>query len=320
MDPSESHLASECKKGTQRMRGHNWSADQTTIMLNLLREEQVTQRVTSQGSFTKQVWNRLAQILSSQSEPNRTGNELQRRWKTLKIEFYDYKSCAEKSGWGWDAVLRIPIAPDESCWEDLKKFNPKLYKFKSKSFQWYNVMNELCGSNIVTGNYAMSGAASNEQLQDNISKSDSSDSDANAVQELSDFDIRAFKNTMEGNYNFSFENSIGEGNEVSSKGKKSKGDPSHSNNNNDNNSSILLLIEESRERRMLTEEMKNKGKKIVEKLIKVKRDQGLSSQTFCILQEILKNDLSKEIFMAYEDDDLIEWINEMITYHSLAKS
>ena len=34
---------------------------------------------TSQGSFTKQVWNRLAPILSSQSEPNRTGNELQRR-------------------------------------------------------------------------------------------------------------------------------------------------------------------------------------------------------------------------------------------------
>ncbi|KAF3340813.1 Myb/SANT-like DNA-binding domain-containing protein [Carex littledalei] len=276
-------------------------------MLNLLREEQVTQRVTSQGSFTKQVWNRLAPILSSQSEPNRTGNELQRRWKTLKAEFYDYKSCAEKSGWGWgwDAVLRVPIAPDESCWEDLKKFNPKLYKCKSKSFQWYNVMNELCGSNIATGHYAMSGAAYNEQLEDNISKSDSSDSDTNAdaVQELSDFDIRAFRNTMDANYNFSVENfvggtpvehspgaalgtssgkrvregSIGRGNEVSSKGKKSKGEPSHSNNNNDNNSSILLLIEESREWRMLMEEMKNKGKKIVEKLTKVKKDQGLSS-------------------------------------------
>ena len=50
-------------------------------------------------------------------------------------------------------------------------------------------MNELCGSNIATGYYAMSGAAYNEQLEENISKSDSSDSDTNAdaVQELSDF-------------------------------------------------------------------------------------------------------------------------------------
>ncbi|XP_078156236.1 uncharacterized protein LOC144552000 isoform X2 [Carex rostrata] len=193
----------------------------------------------------------------------------------------------------------------------------------------------------------MSGAAYNKQLEDNISKFDSSDSDANAdaVQELSDFDIRAFRNTTGENYNFSVENSvggipvddslgaasgtssgkrtregsIGRGNEVSSKGKKSKREPSHSNNNNDNNASILLLIEESKERRMLMEEMKNKGKKIVDKLIKVKRDQGLSSQKFYILQEILKNDLSKEIFMACEGDDLIEWINEMITYQSLAK-
>ena len=38
------------------------------------------------------------------------------------------------------------------------------------------------------------------------------------------------------------EDSIGKGNEVSSKGKKSKGEPGHNNNNNDNNSSILLLI------------------------------------------------------------------------------
>ncbi|KAF3324248.1 Myb/SANT-like DNA-binding domain-containing protein [Carex littledalei] len=237
-------------------------------MLNLLWDEQVTQRVIDPGTFTKHVWNRLTPILNSQSEPQRTSNELQHRWKTLKADFCYYKSCVDKSDWGWDAEMHIPIAPDESCWEDLKKFNPKLYKCKSKSFQWYNVMNELCGSNIATGNYAMSGAASNEHLEDNISKSDSSDLNANAVQELSDFDIRAFKNTIEGNYNFSFENSvggtpvehspgdasgtssgkrdressIGRGNEVSSKGKKSKGEPSYSNNNNDKTTHLFFYL------------------------------------------------------------------------------
>lgn len=70
---------------------------------------------------------------------------------------------------------------------------------------------------------------------------------------------------------------------------------------------------------MIMDEKKNRGKRIVEKLIKVKRDKGLSSQNFCILQQALKDDVSKELFMTYKGDELTEWVEAMIKYHSLAK-
>lgn len=207
-------------------------------------------------------------------------------------------------------------------------------------------MNELCGSNVATGHYAMSGALDGN-FEDNVSKSDSSDDNLDAVREVNEFDIHTFKNTMDVDSNFSIENSVGgtpvehspdvtflaasgisSGKRVregsvgvtgDSHGKKSKGGPSRSNNNHDSNSSIHLIVEESRERRIIMDEMKNRGKRIVEKLIKVKRDQGLSSHNFCILQQALNDDVSKELFMTYEGDELTEWVEAMIKYHSLAK-
>ena len=110
-----------------RNRSPNWSVEQTTLMLNLVREEQVSLRVQGPGTFTKQFWNRLAPIINSQSEPFRNASELQIRWKTLKAEFYDYKNCADKSGWGWDPERRVPVAPDESCWDDLRKVQNLFY-------------------------------------------------------------------------------------------------------------------------------------------------------------------------------------------------
>jgi len=39
-------------------------------------------------------------------------------------------------------------------WEELKKKDAELYKCKTIDFVWYDVMNELCGSNIAIGFYA----------------------------------------------------------------------------------------------------------------------------------------------------------------------
>lgn len=82
-----------------------WSGEQTTLFLNLVRKEQVSQRVAGPETFTMQLWNRLAHILSTQSEPYRQGNQLQGRWRTLKNDFYNYKQCVDKTGWGWDCNI-----------------------------------------------------------------------------------------------------------------------------------------------------------------------------------------------------------------------
>jgi hypothetical protein len=48
-------------------------------MLNLMREEQLARRVADSGTFTKQFWNKMAPILSAQSNPPRQGIELHSR-------------------------------------------------------------------------------------------------------------------------------------------------------------------------------------------------------------------------------------------------
>ncbi|KAF3323889.1 Myb/SANT-like DNA-binding domain-containing protein [Carex littledalei] len=329
------------KKGggeaAQRIRAQNWSVDQTTLMLNLIRKEQVAQRVGGHGTFTKQFWNKLAPNLNSQSEPYRQSSELQRRWKTLKADFYDYKNCVNKTGWRWDRDKHVPIAPDESKWEELRKHNAKLYKCKSKAFVWYDLMNELCGSNVLSRNYATSVNLS-EQLEDHASKSDSSDNNHNAERELNEIDIGALRTTKDVDSNYSIgksfcgepiehspevasgatlggssskrvrEGSVGAGCGESSQGKKSKGEPNSENKNSQYDAAINLIAEELRQRRVLLEEVKNKGKKIAEKLLKVKRELKMSRQDFSILQEVLHSELSKDLFMIMEGVELNEWI------------
>jgi hypothetical protein len=57
-------------------------------------------------------------------------------------------------------------------------------------------MNELRGSNVANGFYVV-GNTSGENLQELVSRSESSDSNRNVEQELDDFDLHTFRNTLE---------------------------------------------------------------------------------------------------------------------------
>jgi hypothetical protein len=74
----------------------------------------------------------------------------------------------------------------------------------------------------------------------------------------------------------------------------------------------MMIVEESRERRVLLQQVKNKGKEVDEKLLNVKKELNMSMQNFSILQEVLASELSKDLFMSMEGDELYEWIDERI--------
>lgn len=61
---------------------------------------------------------------------------------------------------------------------------------------------------FATRHYAMSGAL-DEIFEDNVSKSDSSDDNLDAVRKVNEFDIRSFRNTMDVDSNFLVGNSVG---------------------------------------------------------------------------------------------------------------
>ncbi|KAJ4755128.1 Myb/SANT-like DNA-binding domain protein [Rhynchospora pubera] len=187
MDQSE-----ECMTNKQKgKRKQNWSGDQTKLMLHLIREEQVSGRVAGSGTFTKQFWKKLATVLSSQSEPERQGEECKTRWKTLKQDFSEYKQCRERTGWGWCATKRVPVGPEDE-WEELKMSNSKLYKCKTKPFDWYSQMLEIVGGNVANGSSA---AAYNPgvPLEDLMDLSDSSGSNRDIGQDLNEVNMDAVR-------------------------------------------------------------------------------------------------------------------------------
>lgn len=218
-------------------------------------------------------------------------------------------------------------------------------------------MNELCGSNIATGHFAISDALGTTPVEDLISQSDSSDHSGtgvhhsvgpnsshysgtgNAEHELNEFDIHAFRSTLEVNSNYSIGNSdggmamgqspvvsgaasgsnsgkrvrddlTGAGCSESSQVKKSKGVSK----NKQFNTGVDKLVEESKERRDQLDNVTNKSKRIADKLLYIKRETNMTFQDLIRLQEMLRDEVSKEVFMAMEGVELMEWVNVAISY------
>jgi hypothetical protein len=49
---------------------------------------------------------------------------LQSKWTALKNKFYAFKTLKIDSSFGWDPMLKIPVASDE-VWERYFEFHPK---------------------------------------------------------------------------------------------------------------------------------------------------------------------------------------------------
>ena len=48
-----------------------------------------------------------------------TYSNLKNRLKVLKKTFNLYYNLANRSGWGWDPVLKVPTYGDEQMWEEI---------------------------------------------------------------------------------------------------------------------------------------------------------------------------------------------------------
>ncbi|KAJ4764011.1 DDE family endonuclease [Rhynchospora pubera] len=303
---------------SSRNRAPNWSNEQTALLLNLVREEQLAFRVAGPGTFTIQMWERLAIIINSQSVPEREGHELQTRWKTIKYEFYDYKRCTEKTGWGLDYTNHVAYGP-EIEWEELKEKNSKLYRCKSKPFEYFKIVDEIVGSNMASGHCAAAGPKG-KPLEELLSQSDSSDGNRNAQQEINEFET-SMEQSLHSRSGAASYTSSGKRTLEESDGmecdepaikKSSKGNSSNNNKGKDVNSYLQIIVDESQRRSALLDKKVNKNETVATKLFRVKKELDLSRQDFVILQSLLKNDFFKDLFLTISDDQLNEWIQDNI--------
>ena len=116
---SKSHDKSEQDvEGSSRRRAPNWTDSLDMIMITLMRQEYDEGNCIN-GTFTKETWKKMTLSFNQQTRKSFTYPNLKNRLKVLKKTFNLYFNLANRSGWGWDPVLKVPTPGDEQMWEEI---------------------------------------------------------------------------------------------------------------------------------------------------------------------------------------------------------
>ena len=105
-------------EGSSRRRAPNWMDSLDMIMIALMRQEYDEGNCIN-GTFTKETWKKMTLSFNQQTRKSFTYPNLKNRLKVLKKTFNLYFNLANRSGWGWDPVLKVPTPGDEQMWEEI---------------------------------------------------------------------------------------------------------------------------------------------------------------------------------------------------------
>ncbi|KAL5480230.1 hypothetical protein ACEPAI_1500 [Sanghuangporus weigelae] len=114
---------------------------------------------TADNNFKPVVWTKVAVILNKQltNGPPKTPESCKQQYHLLLKTFRIVKKLQDKSGFGWDDVLKKPTATD-GVWEALVKSNKKFGPFSKPGFSFplYDKIEILSGGKTATGREALS--------------------------------------------------------------------------------------------------------------------------------------------------------------------
>ena len=105
-------------EGSSRMRAPNWTDALDLLMLALMRQANDEGNCIV-GTFSKDTWRRMTMSFNQQTNKNFTYTNLKNRLKVLKKNFNLYYNLANRSGWGWDTVLKVPTPGDQQMWDEV---------------------------------------------------------------------------------------------------------------------------------------------------------------------------------------------------------
>ncbi|XP_028548659.1 uncharacterized protein LOC114579112 isoform X2 [Dendrobium catenatum] len=105
------------------------------------------------GNMLKEQWASLVAVLNRRIKTNYTDSSVMIRFKNMKVNFRTLYQLTNRSGWGWDEELQIPVATDE-LWDEIQQVNPKVARFRRHPFHQYEIFEKICAENIVVGSDA----------------------------------------------------------------------------------------------------------------------------------------------------------------------
>ncbi|KAI0497401.1 hypothetical protein KFK09_020625 [Dendrobium nobile] len=106
-------------KSTSRIA--RWPEEHNVVLAELLYEQFVHGNICN-GNLRKEQWPNLVNVLNRRLGTYYTDSSVMIRFKNMKADFRTLYQLTNRSGWGWDEELHIPIATEE-LWEEIVQVN-----------------------------------------------------------------------------------------------------------------------------------------------------------------------------------------------------
>ncbi|VAH85822.1 unnamed protein product [Triticum turgidum subsp. durum] len=118
----------------------SWTTAQLDLLVSVMKEYADAIRFRGQNGWTKEGWNSMTTCLNNQfPRANFIVSQLKFREQRLKKEYFVVKSIAEKSGFGFDPITKMPTTIDEK-WDELSKDQQK---WRYKAFPYYDDLHAI---------------------------------------------------------------------------------------------------------------------------------------------------------------------------------
>jgi hypothetical protein len=131
-----------------------WTIELKKTMLEVL----LDQPTIADNGYKTQEWSAMHQEFNrriAETHPGQTFDlaQMQSINSTMKSEIKTFINLRDLSGFGWDSEKLIPTAP-EKTWEDYLLNNPKCAKYKTESIPNFQLLVDVHGGKIATGNHS----------------------------------------------------------------------------------------------------------------------------------------------------------------------
>ncbi|KAL0904134.1 hypothetical protein M5K25_026208 [Dendrobium thyrsiflorum] len=151
-------------------RNPRWPEEHNVVLAELLLEQFVNENICN-GNLRKEEWSKLVVVLNRRLDTFYIESSVMIRFKNMKADFRTLYQLTNRSGWGWDEELHIPIATDE-LWDKIiqvicilciLKSLQSLYDFVGIRFT-NMIFLKKCAHNIVVGTGARSNKTTNNPI------------------------------------------------------------------------------------------------------------------------------------------------------------
>ncbi|KAL0910060.1 hypothetical protein M5K25_020989 [Dendrobium thyrsiflorum] len=298
-------------------RNPKWPEEHNVILSELLLEQYVNGSFCN-GNMRKEHWAGLVAVLKRHLGSNYTDSSVMIRFKNMKADFRTLYQLTNRSGWGWDEELHIPVATDE-LWDEIQQVNLKVTRFRRHPFHQYDIFMKIYGENIVVGSDARCSKMSEPVVHLNSDEAPNFEDNflaANGVSYgMNDTPYTDQPDSVEVDPSVEMDPS------QTIRSKRSTEKPTKATKCPKKNNGLQNLNE------LLVESNKNSivFKETIERcdpyttidfLDKLSRLENLTTQALIAIQDALKdNKDNKSIFMTWEGEVLKEWIEYIVSMH-----